>query len=217
MERTLKQLSDSEAYAPALRPHFAVADGIAVVFAPYAEVVVHDLATESIAHIANPISRRAPGDPSQLEDIEFDVSQDLVGPYVKTNWDGRRLKCISIVLTDQEKAIGLFCINVDVSQFDQIRIALDGFLGTKPRTDDVQALFVHDWHERINEFIAHWCSENDVRIADIDRPARRQLILALKESGALEQRRAPAYIARILSVSRATIYNELAAIKQEQS
>ncbi len=178
---------------------------------------MHDLATESVAHIANSISRRTPGDPSQLEDIEFDVSQALVGPYEKTNWDGRRLKCISIVLTDQEKAIGLFCINVDISQFDQIRIALDGFLGAKPRTDDVQALFVHDWHERINEFVARWCSENDVRIAEIDRPTRRKLILALKESGALEQRRAPAYIARILSVSRATIYNELTAIKQEQN
>lgn len=213
----MKQLSDADAYTPALRSHFAVADGIAAVFAPYAEIVVHDLATECIAHIANPISRRAPGDPSQLEDIEFDVSQDLVGPYEKTNWDGRRLKCISIVLTDQQKAIGLFCINVDISQFEQMRIVLDGFLGAKPRTDDVKALFVHDWHERINEFVARWCNENDVRVADIDRPARRQLILALKESGALEQRRAPAYIARILSVSRATIYNELAAIKQEQS
>ena len=203
----MKQLSDSDAYTPTLRPHFAVADGIATVFAPYAEVVVHDLATECIAYIANPISRRAPGDPSQLEEIEFDVSQHLVGPYEKTNWDGRRLKCISIVLSDHEKAIGLFCINVDISQFEQIRIALDGFLGSKPRTDDVKALFVHDWHERINEFIAHWCSQNDVRVADFDRPTRRQLILALKESGALEQRRAPAYIARILSVSRATIYN----------
>lgn len=212
----MKQLSDAEAFAPALRPHFAVADGIAAVFAPYAEVVVHDLATESVAYIANAISRRTPGDPSQLDDIEFDVTQHLVGPYEKTNWDGRRLKCISIVLRDQDQVIGLFCINVDVSQFDQIRIALDGFLGAKPRTDDVQALFINDWHERINEFVAHWCTQNDVRIADIDRPTRRKLILALKETGALEQRRAPAYIARILNVSRATIYNELAALKQEQ-
>ncbi len=65
--------------------------------------------------------------------------------------------------------------------------------------------------------MADWCATRDIRIEQIDKVSRRELISALRDSGALEQRRAPAYIARILGVSRATVYNELAALKQGSS
>lgn len=211
----MKNIPDSDAYALALAPFFPVAEGIAALFAPYAEVVVHDLATEAIAYIANPVSRRTPGDPSQLDDIEFSSGQQVIGPYEKTNWDGRRMKCISSVLYADGSAIGLLCINLDVTQFEQVRRALEGFLITKARTDDVQALFQNDWHERTNEFITGWCARKNTHISSIDRQMRRELIGALKTAGLLDQRRAPAYIARILGVSRATVYNELAALKQD--
>lgn len=213
----MRDLPDSAAWTPALEPNFAVADGIAALFAPYVEVVVHDLATEAIAYIANPQSKRAPGDPSQLDDVHFVAGQRLIGPYEKTNWDGRRMKCMSIVLRDREEPIGLLCINVDVSSFDQIRRALDGFLGAPAQDDNVRALFVHDWHERINRFVTEWCNDNRVTIATIDRGQRRQLIVGLQGIGAFEARRAPAYVARILGVSRATVYNELAAIRQDST
>ena len=211
----MKDIPDDEAYTPALAPFFAVADGIALLFAPYAEVVVHDLATEAVVHIANPVSRRRPGDPSQLEDVEFAPDKRVIGPYEKTNWDGRRMKCISVVLNTGDTAIGLLCINVDVTQFEQVRLALEGFLLTRPRTEAVQKLFQQDWHEQTNQFIADWCARNEVHVSSIDRSMRRELIGALKASGLLDQRRAPAYVARILGVSRATIYNELAAIRQD--
>lgn len=213
----MPDLADHHGWTPALEPHFAVADGIALLFTPFVEAVVHDLATEAIAHIAHPLSRRTPGDPSQLDDMHVDAAQRVIGPYEKTNYDGRRMKCISIVLREGADAIGLLCINVDVSRFDQIRRALDGFLGTPPQSDDVRALFVHDWHERINRFITDWCGEQGVAIEQIDRGQRRALIAALIGIGAFEARRAPAYVARILGVSRATVYNVLAELRQESA
>ncbi len=213
----MRDLPDSEPWTPALEPSFAVADGIAALFAPYVEVVIHDLATESIAYIANPQSRRVPGDPSQLDDVHFAPGQRVIGPYEKTNWDGRRMKCVSIVLRDGENAVGLLCINTDVSAFDQIRRALDGFLGAPPQDENVRALFVHDWHERINRFITDWCADHNMPISAIDRTARRELIGALQGIGAFEARRAPAYVARILGVSRATVYNELSALRQDST
>ncbi|WP_374595739.1 transcriptional regulator [Sphingosinicella sp.] len=212
----MRDLTDADPWTPALEPSFAIADGIALLFAPYVEVVVHDLGTEAIAYIANSQSRRTPGDPSQLDDLQFTPNQRVIGPYEKTNWDGRRMKCLSIVLRDGEAAIGLLCINVDVSSFDQVRRALDSFL-TAPQQDDdnVRALFVHDWHERINRFVTDWCSERNTFVGAIDRSSRRELIGALHSIGAFEARRAPAYVARILGVSRATVYNELSALKQD--
>ncbi|MCA0356972.1 MAG: PAS domain-containing protein [Proteobacteria bacterium] len=213
----MQDLPDHQAWTPSLEPHFAVAQGIAALFAPFVEVVVHDLASESVAHIANPMSRRAPGDPSQLDDVRFSADQHLIGPYEKTNWDGRRMKSISIVLREGDAAIGLLCINIDVSAFDQVRRALDGFLGSPPRDENVRALFVHDWHERINGFVTQWCADRKLRISDIDRRDRRELIEGLQAMGAFEARRAPAYVARILGVSRATIYNELSALRQDSA
>lgn len=208
------KITDSDTYAPALAPFIPVAEGIAALFMPYAEVVVHDLSTGAVAHIANPISRRTPGDPSQLDDIGFTAGQSVIGPYEKTNWDGRRMKCTSSVLYEDGTPIGLLCINLDVTQFEQVRRALEGFLVTKAPGEDVQALFRHDWHERTNDFITTWCAAKNIQIGFIDRSMRRELIGALKDAGLLEQRRAPAYIARILGISRATVYNELAALKQ---
>lgn len=216
----MRELQDDQPWTPGLEAHFGAADGIAALFAPFTEVVVHDLATEAIAYIAHPMSRRQPGDPSQLDDISFNKRQRTIGPYEKTNWDGRRMKCMSVVLraapgNDDAKPIGLLCINVDVSGFDQVRRALDGFLGSPPSSEDVRSLFVHDWHERINRFVTDWCAEQNVTIETLDKTRRRDLIAGLQGIGAFEARRAPAYVARILSVSRATVYNELSALRQD--
>lgn len=213
----MRGLTDSQAYTPGLQPSFAVADGIAMLFSPFVEVVIHDLASEAIAYISNPQSRRTPGDPSQLEELNFDPAQKVIGPYEKTNWDGRRMKCLSIVLRQTDTPIGLMCINVDVSSFDQVRRALDGFLGAPAQDENVRALFVHDWHERINRFVTEWCVERGVQLSTIDRGARRELIGGLNDIGAFQARRAPAYVARILGVSRATVYNELSALRRDAS
>lgn len=211
----MRELTDNDAWTPALEPSFAIADGIAALFHPYVEAVIHDLATESIAYIANPQSRRVPGDPSQLDDVRFEPGQRVIGPYEKINWDGRRMKCVSTVLTHGGEAIGLLCINADVSAFDQVRRALDVFLGLPSQDEQVDALFVNDWHERINRFITEWCTKRNVPVTAIDRTARRELIGDLHGIGAFEARRAPAYVARILGVSRATVYNELSALRQD--
>jgi predicted transcriptional regulator YheO len=47
----------------------------------------------------------------------------------------------------------------------------------------------------------------------LDRAARRALIEDLHATGGFEGRRAPAYVATILGISRATVYNELARLK----
>ncbi|WP_193366537.1 PAS domain-containing protein, partial [Inquilinus limosus] len=44
----------------------AVAEAVAALLGPEAEVVLHELATDTILRIVNPLSRRRPGDPSLL-------------------------------------------------------------------------------------------------------------------------------------------------------
>ena len=56
---------------PAWLPRYApVAEAIARLFHPYAEVAVHDLASDRIVALWNPFSGRKPGDPAQQLDKE---------------------------------------------------------------------------------------------------------------------------------------------------
>lgn len=56
------------------------------------------MASASVVYIAGNFSKREFGDPSNLEEIDFKPADVLIGPYEKTNWDGRRIKSISSVL-----------------------------------------------------------------------------------------------------------------------
>ena len=77
-----------------------LADSIAKLFFPYAEVVIHDLAQQRVLYLANNLSRREIGDESALEEIERTIAERYVGPYEKVNWDGRKMRCVSSVLFD---------------------------------------------------------------------------------------------------------------------
>jgi predicted transcriptional regulator YheO len=185
------ETADLVAASP-LRPHFAVARGIAALFTPFVEVAVHDLASDSVVCIASPFSPRTIGDPSDLRGSRFADDVDVLGPYEKVNYNGRLIKSISIVLRDDHlKPVGLMCINADVTEFDAVRRMLQGFLGAAESTDETIALFKDDWHERINRFIAAWTKEQAITVDRLDRAGRRALIEALFVSGGFEGKRAP--------------------------
>jgi predicted transcriptional regulator YheO len=200
-----------------LEPYFVIADGLAALLGPFVEAVVHDLTTDCVAHIANRFSPREPGDPSDMKEISFSPDERVIGPYSKINWDGRRLKSISMVLRDISGApIGMLCVNADVTEFDAARRTLQALLGAGGEpTSTVDAAFHADWHEKINSFVAAWTSERGTTLDRLDRAGRRALIEALDATGAFEGRRAPVYVAKMLGISRATVYNELARLKTE--
>jgi predicted transcriptional regulator YheO len=204
--------------ASPLEPYFAIADGLAALLGPFVEAVVHDLKTDCVAHIANPFSPREPGDPSDMKEISFAPDERVIGPYSKINWDGRRLKSISMVLRDPAGTpIGMFCVNADVTEFEAARRTLQALLGGNDTGATVDSTFLADWHEKINSFVAAWTAERATTLDRLDRAGRRTLIVALNAIGAFEGRRAPAYVAKMLGISRATVYNELARLRVESA
>lgn len=197
-----------------LESYFSVADALAALFSPWIEAVVHDLERDTVAHIANPFSPREAGDPSDLKQIHFAPDARVIGPYEKINWDGRRVRAISVVLRGEAaEPIGMLCVNADVTQFEVMRRTLQGLLGIAAQPATVETCFQDDWHEKINRFLASWTQQRATTLERLDRQARRELIGALYRAGGFEGRRSPAYVASVLGVSRATVYNELATLK----
>jgi predicted transcriptional regulator YheO len=188
-----------------------IAEGIAKLMHPFAEVVVHDLETDCIEAIYNPFSRREIGDDSYLDRIDFDKSDTVIGPYEKINWDGRKLKCISIVIRNGRRTPeGFICINVDVSHFSTFSDTIAQFLGNNIlMSEEEQQLFKDDLYEKINAFVQQYCREHQVAVNALSREEKQELVHLLESEGAFNSKNAATYIGRVIGVSRATVYNYL--------
>jgi predicted transcriptional regulator YheO len=190
------------------------ADGVAALFFPYAEVVVHDLSNQSIAHIANNLSRREVGDDSALENAEFRADELVIGPYEKRNWDGTVMRAVSIVVRDRAGfPTGVVCINLNISVFDQARAALDLLVSGARLTPQPQVIFQDDWQERINTFVHGWLSDHQVGLTALTRLQKRVLVEDLYRNGAFKGRSAAEYIARVLKMGRATVFKHVKELR----
>jgi predicted transcriptional regulator YheO len=191
------------------------ADGVAALFFPYAEIVVHDLRRQCVAYIANNLSRRKIGDDSALERAELSAKDPVIGPYAKRNYDGATMRSVSIVVNNSAgKAIGLVCINLNIGVFEQAHAALEQFVSGARLTRQPQAIFQDDWQERINTFIHAWLGERRAALNLLTREQKRALVQELFASGAFNGRSAAEYIARILNMGRATVFKHVKALKE---
>ncbi|HTO31522.1 MAG TPA: PAS domain-containing protein [Pararhizobium sp.] len=200
---------DTPVAAAELAPYYRVCDAIALLLQPHAEVVIHDLKSDTVCHISNNFSKRVIGEPSLLDETDFKPTETIIGPYEKVNWDGRRIKSVSIVLHAEERAIGVLCINVDVTHIHAAMQVLGSLASVPVDQDKPAALFKEDWHERVNEYIKSWTTHRGIAVADLGRSEKQELIRALADDGAFEGKHAAAYISRILGMGRATVYNYL--------
>jgi predicted transcriptional regulator YheO len=198
-------------------PYIAIADALALLFQPQAEVVLHDIAEDRILHIAGAFSRRRAGDPSltDIADLQpFD--QGVIGPYEKINIDGRRLKSISVVIPGSDgQPAGLLCVNLDISAFDLARTALERLMASPaaPRAD-AGHLFPSDWRERINADIGGFAAERGVSLPALTAAEQLDLVALLDRQGYFAIRKATDHIATALGTSRATLYKRLKESRQ---
>lgn len=192
-----------------------VADGIAALLYPFAETVVHDLRAQQIVHIANNLSRRSVGDATDLEALELAPDESVIGPYDKKNWDGGRMRAVSIVIRDERAVpIGLVCVNLAMDRFDQARAVLDLFTSGVRSAPQPERLFRDDWQEKVNTFLHAWLAERQLALGALTRAQKREAVLALEAHGAFQGRSAARYVAQMLGLGRATVFQYLRAARE---
>lgn len=194
-----------------------IADCIATLFFPHAEVILHDLQTQTVAHIANNLSKRKLGDDSALEELTGALeSLDSFGPYEKLNWNGQKLRSISTVLKDDEgKAFAVLCINLNFALLESARDALNSFFQAGRILPQPEALFRDDWQERINTFLHSWLNAQQLSLTTLSMKHKRALVRALFAEGAFAGRSSADYVANVLSMGRATVYKYVRELREE--
>ncbi|PJD95027.1 MAG: hypothetical protein CK425_09790 [Parachlamydia sp.] len=194
-----------------LNVHFATAEAISLLLYPFAEVVVHNLATGQIAAIYNNFSKRNIGDESLLEELkDYNELPNIFPVYSKVNWDGRKIKSISATLRDQAgNAIGLLCMNLDLSKWEQLHQFLGNWLQGLNAQTQPAVLFKDDWREKINLYVSEYLAKEGIPLKQLSKEKKKALISSLHAEGAFKAKNAAHYIADVLDLSRATIYNYL--------
>jgi predicted transcriptional regulator YheO len=190
-----------------------IADGLAQTFAPFCEVVVHDLREPGHAVLAihNNLSGRTAGDPAT--ELALARIADSAYPQVLANYpnrfpDGRPAKSTSIGIKDADgNYVAALCLNVDLTLFRSMQGILEQFnaMGEAPLGESLDPANADAIRRRIDAFAARLASAPQLLKAQ----ERRALMRELKQGGFLEVRRAMEVAAAHLGISRATAYNDI--------
>lgn len=198
------------------RTAIPIAEALSKLLGSNVEIVIHSLATETVAYICNPYSKRQIGDPSYLSELDFreDDERDVIGPHERVNWDGRVVRTISAVLRDEDgRPFALTCFNYDLSDIMAAQNAITALIGAPVNSGEPDALFKNDWHEKMNRFIVDWCRDKNKTVDALAREDRLELLGEIVRTDGLREKHAASYVARVLNVSRATIYNDIKLIR----
>jgi predicted transcriptional regulator YheO len=188
-----------------------VADALGRTFAPFCEVVLHDLLhpEHAVLAIHNNLSGREVGHPAtelglaRILDPEY---EQVIANYPNQFADGRQVKSTSIGIKDSEgRYIAALCMNIDMTLFRGFQGMLSQFAavqGSAPTQETLDPAGADAIRARIDRFAARLATTpRSLKAED-----RRALLKELKQAGLLEVRRAMETVAAHLGVSRAAVY-----------
>ena len=197
------------------KPFFAVGEAIATLLHPLAEVVLHDLRTGRVIRIWNSFTERQAGDLSKLQGAEdsFPTDRMILGPYEKALSSQGRTKSITSGIKDfDDNLIGFFCINVNVTMMDAAAAFLGSFASSAKELP--KPFYRNDFQQHINYLVRDFSLKISKPIEKITRAERAALVGEVSEAGLFQGRSAVSLLARAMHVSRASVYNILAELKE---
>ena len=201
-----------------------VADALAQQFAPFCEVVIHDLARpdNSIIHISGDVTGRHIGGPMTdfvLGLLEQEKQPDDVVGYIAHARDGKTLKSSTIFIRDEkEEPIGVFCVNFDVTpllaadrELTKLAQANTSMEVDKSFSADVPNLLQEMIQKSVHRILK--CNSLIELNGNVTTEERRAVVADLDAQGAFRIRKATSIVADIFSVSRYTIYKDRNALE----
>jgi predicted transcriptional regulator YheO len=101
------------------------------------------------------------------------------------------------------------CVNYNIAVFEEVKHVIDLVISGVGVVKQPEELFKDDWQERINTFLHGWLQERQLALNSLTRDHRRELVAALWEEGAFKGKSAANYVANVLGMGRATVYQHI--------
>lgn len=207
---------------PILQRYIPMVEGIAQTFGQHCEVVLHDfsLLPNSIIAIANGhVTGRSIGSPItefSLNMVKKGNGEDIIN-YTGKSFDGKVLKSSTFFIKDDnEKTIGCYCINIDLTELYSAKLVIDNMMYVQTETHDPQELDSNHVNEVLNDIVSKTVEHAGKPVVYMTKEEKVAVVRALNTQGAFLVKGAIDYVAKVLCVSRYTIYNYLDEIKEEK-
>ncbi|WP_027555063.1 transcriptional regulator [Bradyrhizobium sp. Cp5.3] len=188
-----------------------IAKGLGDTFAPFCEVVLHDLThpKNAILAIHNNLSGRKVGQPATelgLARIADPDYAQVIANYANSFSDGRQAKSTSIGIKDADgDYVAALCLNVDLTLFQGLQSAIGQFIKVDAQNSPREMLSPVG-ADAIREHIDRFAARRATTPRALTTEDRRILLRELREAGCMQVRRSSEIIAAHLGVSRATVY-----------
>lgn len=197
-----------------VRIYQPVAFAITALIPGEVEVVVHDLTTGLVALVENARTPRTAGDPSMidLDTLEQDIATgSMIGPYTKFDTDGAKMKSVSALIRDIDNTpMALLCINLRVDAFEAASAILAQLTSiTDTPRQQPRSLIKNDWREDVNAMLNGTLAKRKTSLAGCKKPDRIAILMTFDEAGIFDIRGSSDYVARVLNISRASVYELL--------
>jgi predicted transcriptional regulator YheO len=208
---------------PILKSMIPLVEGIANTFGKNCEVILHDIRNpqSSIIAIANGhVTGRSVGSPmseyglATLRRGQFD--KPIVN-YRKKTKDGKLLKSTSLFIKDEKgKLIGFLCINYDISELTiakNIISEITNIVDDADFTEDDEESYGSTVNEMLSSIVNKTLESVGKPVAFISKEEKVSIVQMLDEKGVFLIKGAVDYVAKVLCVSRYTVYNYLDEIR----
>jgi predicted transcriptional regulator YheO len=187
---------------------------IAEMFAPYLEVIIHDLQTPEHSIIAifnNHITGRKIGDGTS--DIGYkkleDKLPDKIVNYNNQSPSGADLKSSSLTIRNRDdKIIGSMGLNFDLSSFVNVKEFFEIFtktftLDNLPKQEEFFRWTVKDEiQQALNKYIA----SHDLQGKVLNRKDKLNVVAYMKKDGHIKKKGAISILSEMLAITRPTLY-----------
>lgn len=213
----------SESLHPILKSMMPLVEGIANTFGKNCEVILHDIRNpqSSIVAIANGhVTGRTVGSPmseyglATLRKGQFD--QPIVN-YRKKTKEGKLLKSTSLFVKDEKgKLIGFLCINYDISELTiakNIINELTTIIDDADFSEDSEESYGTTVNEMLSSIVNKTLESVGKPVAFISKEEKVNIVQMLDDKGVFLIKGAIDYVAKVLCVSRYTVYNYLDEIR----
>ena len=204
-----------------------LADAIVSIFGRHCEVVIHDLThltdlSHSLIHVAGDVTHRKPGAPitnvvvKSLHEEGNEVKDQY--NYRTTTRDGRILKSSNIYIRNSRgKVIGALCINFDITEFLNTVSLMQSFVRTEDSDTSLKReTFASSANETIDSLIDQAVAEMGKQPSAMSTPERIKFIELLEHSGTFHIKGAVEYVARLMGVTKFTVYRYRQDIRSGQ-
>ncbi len=206
---------------PILKGMIPMVEGISKTFGRNCEVVLHEItdSKKSIVAIYNGhVTGRSVGSPMLdvgLKAVRKGNNADNILNYRNKSSDGRVLKSSTMFIRNEEdEIIGCLCINIDISEFVVAQKSLEELIQTDTKVEVTMGDFATN---NVNDVLMNIVSETldafGKPVAYMNKEEKVNIVKKLDEQGAFLIKGAIDYVAKILCVSRYTIYNYLDEIR----